>query len=401
MTISRRDFLTSTLAGSASLAWTGYALAAPPSPAADSKRAAKLPIIICAGNGYNYLDEAYALLAGGADTLDAALKVVQGPENDSNDESVGLGGHPNEEGVVELDACCMHGPTRTAGSVAGMRNIKNASLVANAVRLHTGHVMLVGEGAERFAVAQGFPRENLLTDRSRKEWLLWKETHSDWWGPGIASPDWRNRFQTPVHAKEDDWQLRIRRIEEIAANIGIPPEERTDAIRSVIFPPTGTIHCSALNEKGEISGCTTTAGLAWKIPGRVGDSAIIGAGCYTDPDVGSAGATGSGEENIKVAGAHTIIENMRHGMSPFDAGMDALHRLVNAYRGDKARLQFIDMTYYVLRKDGAYAAVSLWEGYEIGKPHQVAVHDGRRRLEKTVSLFAGTSQDWPPIKPRN
>ncbi len=186
-------------------------------------------------------------------------------------------------------------------------------------------------------------------------------------------------------------------MEEVATEIGIPPELRMEAIRSVIFPPTGTIHCSALNEKGEMSGCTTTAGLAWKIPGRVGDSPIIGAGCYTDQEVGSAGATGSGEENIKVAGAHTIIENMRHGMSPFDAGMDALNRLVHEYRGDKERLQFIDMTYYVLRKDGAYAAVSLWEGYETGKPHLVAVHDGTRRLEKTVNLLAGPSQDWPPI----
>src|SRR5215831_19894847 len=105
-------------------------------------------------------------------------------------QAVGLGGRPNEEGVVELDACCMHGPTRTAGAVGGVRNVKNVSLLSNAVRLHTGHVMLVGEGAERFAVAQGFQRENLLTDKSRKEWLLWKATHSDWWGPGLASPDW-------------------------------------------------------------------------------------------------------------------------------------------------------------------------------------------------------------------
>ena len=395
MTLSRRNFLASTLAGSTSLAWAKHAQAMP-SAGGDSKHAAKLPIMISAGNGHNYLDEAYGLLSGGADTLDAVLRVVTGPENDPNDESVGLGGHPNEEGVVELDACCMHGPTRTAGSVGGIRNIKNASLVANAVRLHSGHVMLVGEGAERFAVAQGFPRENLLTDKSRKEWLLWKETHSDWWGPGIASPEWRRRFGSSDHAEE--WELRIRRMQEIAAAIGIPPDLRMEAIRSVIFPPTGTIHCSALSEKGEMSGCTTTAGLAWKIPGRVGDSPIIGAGCYTDQEIGSAGATGSGEENIKVAGAHTIIENMRHGMAPLEAGMDALNRLVHAYNGDKDRLKFIDMTYYVLRKDGAYAGVSLWEGYEPGKPHQIAVHDGTRRLEKTVSLFVGASQDWPPIR---
>lgn len=397
MPVSRRDFITTALAGSVAVGLSTKAGATQESSESKTtpRHAAKLPIIICAANGYNYLDQAYAFLSGGGDTLDAALKVVQGPENDPNDESVGLGGHPNEEGVVELDACCMHGPTRTAGSVGGVRNIKNVSLLSNTVRLHTGHVMLVGEGAERLAVAQGFQRENLLTDKSRKEWLLWKETHSDWWGPGIDNPDWHKRFA--AQANTDEWQLRIRRMEQIAGEIGIPAELRMEAIRNVIFPPTGTIHCSALNDKAEISGCTTTSGLAWKIPGRVGDSPIIGAGCYTDQDVGSAGATGNGEENIKVAGAHTIVENMRHGMSPLEAGMDALKRIVRNYNGDKERLQFVDMVYYILRKDGAYVGVSLWEGYETNKPHQIAVHDGARRLEKTVNLFAAASQSWPPV----
>ena len=403
MSISRRDFIGSALAGSVSLGIASKIAAAEEGSRKQevsgkkegSGRAAKLPIMVCAANGYNYLDEAYAFLSDGGDTLDAALKVVQVPENDPTDESVGLGGHPNEEGVVELDACCMHGPTRTAGSVGGVRNIKNVSLVSNAVRLHTGHVMLVAEGAERFAVAQGFPRENLLTDKSRKEWLLWKETHSDWWGPGIASPDWKRKFRAPGHA--DEWQLRIERMKQVAEEIGIAPAHRLEAIRYVVFPPTGTIHCSALSAKGEISGCTTTSGLAWKIPGRVGDSPIIGAGCFTDQDVGSAGATGNGEENIKVAGAHTIVENMRHGMSPLDAGMDALKRIVRNYNNDHERLQYMDMVYYILRKDGAYAGVSLWEGYEPGKPHEIAIHDGTRRREKTVSMFQGVSQDWPPL----
>src|SRR5713101_8294921 len=135
----------------------------------------------------------FLFLKNGGDTLDAAMRVVSGPENNPFDDSVGLGGLPNEEGIVELDACCMHGPTRRAGSVGGVRNIKNVSLAAKAVMQHTGHVMLVGEGAERFAVAMGFPRENLLTDHSRKIWLLWKEYHSneDWWGPGLADPHWQ------------------------------------------------------------------------------------------------------------------------------------------------------------------------------------------------------------------
>jgi len=396
VSIARRDFIQSVLAGAVALSTPNAIKAANVADEKNSAGQAKPPVLISAENASNYLDGGYSFLAGGGDTLDAVLKVVQGPENDPNDESVGLGGHPNEEGVVELDACCMHGPTRTAGSVGGVRNIKNASLLSNAVRLHTGHVMLVGEGAERFAVAQGFPRENLLTDKSRKEWLLWKETHADWWGASLSSPDWRSRLRK--RALSEEWHDHLERMNEIAAQIGIPPESRWDAIRYVVFPPTGTTHGSALNAKGEISGCTTTSGLAWKIPGRVGDSAIIGAGCYADQDVGSAGATGSGEENIKVAGAHTIIESMRRGMSPLEAGMDALQRIARNYNGDEERLQYIDMTYYILRKDGAYAGVSLWEGYsDVATPHRIAIHDGTKRLEKTASLFRGVSQIWPPL----
>src|SRR5713101_3101338 len=396
MSVSRRDFLTGAVVGSLSLGLEGQDRKerepkSPPAAQAGGKR----PIIVCAGNGYDYLGDAYKFLSSGGDTLDAALRVVKGPEDDPNDDSVGLGGLPNEEGVVELDSCCMHGPTRRAGSVGGVRNIKNVSQVAKSVMDHTGHVMLVGEGAERFAVAQGFSRENLLTEHSRKIWLLWKETHSDWWGPGLADPNWKKRVK-PGSPQSEEWQMKIKRMEEVAAELGIEPGLRMSAIRKVIFPPTGTIHCSALNDKGEISGSTTTSGLAWKLPGRCGDSPIIGAGCYTDQDVGSAGATGSGEENIKVAGAHTIIENMRRGMSPLDAGMDALKRIARNYNGDKDRLKYTDMTYYVLRKDGAWAGVSLWEGYEAGKPHRIAVHDGAKRAEKTANLFPGFSQAWPP-----
>jgi N4-(beta-N-acetylglucosaminyl)-L-asparaginase len=397
MSITRRGFLGSAIAASVAAGLQGQdknAASRPsePAPASTPQR----PIMICANNGYNYLDDAFAFLKNGGDTLDAALRVVKGPEDDPNDSSVGLGGLPNEEGVVELDACCMHGPTRRAGSVGGVRNIKNVSLVSKAVMEHTGHVMLVGEGAERFAVTLGFPRENLLTDRSRKIWLLWKEDHSnsDWWGPGLASPEWKAPDQSP---RSELWEERIHQMEEQAARIGIEPEFRMAAIRSVLYPPTGTIHCSALNAKGEMSGCTTTSGLAFKLPGRCGDSPIIGAGCYTDQDVGSAGATGSGEENIKVAGAHTIVENMRRGMSPQEAGMDALRRIARNYNGDMKKLQFVDMTYYILRKDGAYAGVSFWEGYAPGKPHKIAIHDGTKRTEKTVALFKGSSEEFPPV----
>jgi N4-(beta-N-acetylglucosaminyl)-L-asparaginase len=389
MPVSRRTFLATAAVGSLSL---GVDAQETPQP---RNSGARRPIIVCAGNGYNYLDDAFAFLKNGGDTLDAALKVVKGPEDDPNDDSVGYGGLPNEEGVVELDACCMHGPTRRAGSVGGVRNIKNASQVAKAVMEHTGHVMLVGEGAERFAVAMGFPRENLLTERSRKTWQLWKEYHSsgDWWGPGPSDPNWK----PPAAGPESElWEDRTRRLKQLASEIGIEPDYQVAAIRKVLFPPTGTIHCSALNEKGEISGCTTTSGLAYKLPGRVGDSPIIGAGCYTDQDVGSAGATGSGEENIKIAGAHTIVENMRRGMSPLEAGQDALRRIVRNYNRDMNKLLYMDMTFYILRKDGAYAGVSLWDGYAPNSTHRICVHDGERRAEKTVAMFKGMSQDYPP-----
>ncbi len=399
MTLSRRDFLATALVGSLSLGLQGKE-----QDQQDSKKAeagsglGKRPIIICANNGYAYLDDAYAFLKNGGDTLDATLQVVKGPEDDPKDDTVGLGGLPNEEGVVELDACCMHGPTRRAGSVGGVRNIKNVSLVSKAVMEHTGHVMLVGEGAERFAAAMGFPRENLLTEHSRKIWMLWKEYHSsgDWWGPGLADPHWQAPNTKP---QSELWPQRFRRLEERATSLGIEPEFRHAAIRRVVFPPTGTIHCSALSAKGEISGTTTTSGLAFKLPGRCGDSPIIGAGCYTDQDVGSAGATGSGEENIKVAGAHSIVENMRRGMSPHDAGMDALKRIARNYSNDMNKLRFVDMTYYILRNDGAYAGVSLWEGYSVGNPHKIAVHDGTLRAEVTSPLFKGYSQEFPPFPP--
>src|SRR5437588_2936231 len=402
MRFSRRDFLAVAALGSLARGLEAQEEKTKDARRAETKTMAlKRPIIICAANGLSYLDEAFEMLRGGADTLDAALRVVRGPEDDPEDSSVGLGGLPNEAGVVELDACCMHGPTRRAGAVGGVRNIKNVSFLARAVMEHSGHVMLVGEGAERFAVAQGFPKDNLLTERSRKIWMLWKETHSnqDWWGPGVADPNWKPPQSPPIswRLKPREIESHIARLESRAAELGIEPDYRRQAALRVLFPPTGTIHVSAVSEKGEMSGATTTSGLAWKLPGRVGDSPIIGAGCYTDQDVGSAGATGSGEENIKVAGAHTIVENMRRGLSPQEAGMDALKRIARDYNHDMNKLRFVDMTYYILRKDGAYAGVSLWEGYEPDRPHKIAVHDGTKRAENTVALFKGSSVGWPPI----
>ncbi len=393
--MDRRFFLTS--AGMSTLA---IALGAQDKSAIDSKMPEKImtflppkkPVIITKPTrNPQALDQAYKMLASGSDTLEAAIHVNQAQEDDPNDDTVGLGGLPNEDGVVELDACCMHGPTRRAGAVGGVRNIKNVAILAKALMENTGHVMLVGEGAERFAAAMGFPKENLLTERSRKIWLLWKKYNSNqhWWGPGLADPNWKPPAGVPTAAV-------YKELYQLTAEFGIEPEYREHAIQRVLWPPYGTIHTSCVNTKGEMSGSTTTSGLAWKIAGRVGDSAIIGAGCYTDQDVGSAGATGSGEENIKVAGAHTIVENMRRGMPPKDAGLDALRRIAHNYNDNMTKLRYVDMVYYVLRKDGQYAGVSLWSG-PADRPRSFAVHDGEHRIEPTTSLFQGTSISWPPI----
>jgi N4-(beta-N-acetylglucosaminyl)-L-asparaginase len=395
MKFSRRDFIATTTVGSASLALDLQGqnkTQTAPLPANPPKK----PVMISAHNGFNYLDRGYAVLTSGGDTLDAVMEVIRGPEDDPNDDSVGLGGLPNEDCVVQLDACCMHGPTRMAGSVAAVEEIKNVSLLSKAVMEHTGHVMLVGAGAQRFGFDMGFPRENLLTERSRKVWLLWKETMSDkdWWGPGLASPKYKLPDQ---HGDQSElYDEFLRKMEERAAKLGIEPEFRAAAVQRVLQPPTGTINCSAVNEKGEISGATTTSGLAWKISGRAGDSPIIGAGCYVDQDVGAAGATGNGEENIKVCGAHTIVENMRRGMSPQEAGMDALKRIVRNFNNDMAKMQYVDMSYYILRKDGAYAGVCMWSGPP-DHPRTFSVHDGTKRNEVAVALFQGKSIGWPPM----
>src|SRR5262252_8425706 len=266
----------------------------------------KRPVMISSANGVQALQKGMGILKTGGDTLDAAVAAVTVVEDDPDDDSVGYGGLPNEEGEVELDASVMHGPTHRAGSVAGVRRIKNVSRLAKTVMDSTNHVMLVGDGARRFAVAQGFEEMNLLTEHSRKIWLAWKAKSSFNWRPGIDSPAWKEHMAKLFDGDEK----QIAYAEQIIAH-----------------PPTGTIPCMAVDAKGDISATTTTSGLSWKIPGRVGDSPIIGAGCYVDNEVGAAGSTGKGEENIKIIGGHTIIEMMRQGKSPVDACLEAMARV--------------------------------------------------------------------------
>ena len=402
MSFSRRTFLTTSALGSIALGLDAQTTTKKDGKTAEI-RTEVIPnrgknVIVTKRTGIKTIDKAYDFLINGGDTLDTAIMIGKGQEDDPNDDTVGLGGLPNEDGVVELDSCCMHGPSRRAGSVGAVRGIKNVSLLAKAVMENTGHVMLVGRGAGKFAEDMGFPKENLLTEDARKTWMLWKLNNSDqdWWGPGLADPKYHVPAGSPPPPSMSElYEQHWKRLEELAATLGIPEEKRAHAISRVLRPPTGTIHCSVLNAKGEMSGMTTTSGLAWKLAGRVGDSPIIGAGCYTDQDVGSAGAMGSGEENIKVAGAHSIVENMRRGMTAKEAGIDVLRRIAHFYEKTPAKLRFISMVYIILRKDGDYAGVSLWSGPK-DKPYTFAVHDGTSRLEPAVALFQGESLDFPP-----
>jgi N4-(beta-N-acetylglucosaminyl)-L-asparaginase len=226
-------------------------------------------VVISSANGIRACDRALDMIRGGADTLDAVVAGVTINEDDPEDSSVGYGGLPNEEGVVELDASLMHGPTRRAGSVASVRNIKNPAKLAKLVMEQTDHVMLVGQGALEFAKAWGFPEENLLTEKSRLAWLVWKQSLRD----PAGHNNWTDGLDAPGASKTSaEVPPSIRRqFPSVSREL---LEWAYDVAR---HPVTGTINCLALNGKGEMSGVTTTSGLSWKIPGRVGDSPIIGA----------------------------------------------------------------------------------------------------------------------------
>jgi len=363
--IRRRDWLLGTAATTAA--------AAAQTAATGGKN-----VVISSANGQRACARAMEILKSGGDTLDAVVAGVNINEEDPEDNSVGYGGLPNEEGVVELDASVMHGPTRRAGSVASLRNIKTPSKVAKAVMEQTDHIMLVGEGALRFARTIGFREENLLTEKSRLAWMVWKQSLRDRNGHN----NWTDGLDAPPGKPSARLLERFPGADE--ATLAWAQEVAT-------HPLTGTINCLALNARGEMSGVTTTSGLSWKIPGRVGDSPIIGAGLYVDQEVGGAGSTGRGEENIRVAGAHTIVENMRHGMDPKEACLDCLKRIARNYDNDPARLAKFDINFYALRKDGVYAGASLWSRRPRDgrtQPAQFSVNDGTRsRLEPSAYLL--------------
>ena len=370
MTINRRAWMR-----------TSAAFAAAAAAPQQSSAAAPKNIAIASANGTRAVAKAVEMLKTGADTLDAAVAGVNILEEDPEVTTVGYGGLPNEDGVVELDASVMHGPTRRCGAVAGIRNVKAPSKVAKLVMEQTDHIMLVGEGALRFAKDYGF-QEYGITDKARTAWLVWKQSLKD----RSDHNNWGIGLDAPPKAKP---AAELRRLQQLFPHI----DENTLlwAMEVAAHPPTGTINCLALSTKGEMSGVTTTSGLAWKIAGRAGDSPIIGAGLYVDQDVGGAGSTGRGEENIRVAGAHTIVENMRHGMAPKEAILNVLKRIARNFDDDRDRLQKIGIQFYALRKDGEYAGGSLWGGAgrpQTGQGPTFAVNDGgASRLEPCVTLL--------------
>ena len=315
----------------------------PPRPLPAQSRWAAKPVALASANGLRAVQKAFDMLMQGADTLDSVVEGVKIQELDPNDDSVGYGGLPNAEGVVQLDASCMHGPTRRAGAVGALENIKTPSEVAKLILKYTTHIFLVGEGAKKFALSFGFKEEDLLTDHSREVWLRWR------------------------------------------ANLS-PNDNYLDILDTdhLVVTKTGTINCNAVTPQGDLSSVTTTAGLSWKVPGRVGDSPIIGAGQYCDNEIGAAGSTGLGEANIKVCGGFLTVEHMRRGMKPTDACLETLKRVVamtDARLLDAQHKPKFDLVFYALNKRGEFGAASLY-------PNRFAAHDGTdAKLRDTAYLF--------------
>lgn len=332
--ISRRGFLRYSAAASVPpLVGTSPGcrhLVVEPSFQIPPKRRAVTPTAIGSSNAKSAVKIAVDEMARGTPPVDAAVAGISPVEDDPNDMSVGYGGLPNEDGVVELDSCVMDGPSGLAGAVASLRNIKNPSKVALLVMRRTDHVLLVGEGALRFARAHGFKEQDLLTEQARRRWLRWKENLST----------------------QDDW---------------VSPREAADRRRKDEEPrPGGTIHVSAINENGDLGACTSTSGLSYKIPGRVGDSPLVGCGLYTDNDHGSAGSTGRGEAVIISNGSAYIVHLMAQGTSPKDACLEACKRIVRLTKVkrllDSTGRPNFNVAFYAVDKKGRTGAATIHGG---------------------------------------
>jgi N4-(beta-N-acetylglucosaminyl)-L-asparaginase len=331
--------------------------------------------MVGSSNGLSGMQAAWPRLEQGAAPLDVAIDVVKTVEADPEDSSVGLGGLPNERGVVQLDAACMHGPTHNSGAVACIENILHPSEVARLVMERTDHCLLVGHGAYEFARMHGHPHVELMTERSREAWLRWKELLS-------GDDEW---LPPPSGERRTGWLQR-----EQSARVAAVREVLGEAALEHLW---GTIHCSARAVSGEVACTTTTSGLGFKIPGRVGDSPIVGAGLYCDQEAGSAGSTGRGEAAILANGSFAIVELMRQGRHPKDAGLEVLGRIVRqverqarwqpALLGEDGRPAF-SIQFYALGLDGTCAGVTLKGGGRFA----LADPDGGPRLEALEPLLA-------------
>jgi N4-(beta-N-acetylglucosaminyl)-L-asparaginase len=382
--LDRRALLSASGAAAAALACATVGASSPSSTsrvqAAKSAPAARsgYPVMVGSANGLAGMKLHYAKLSGGGEPLDVAIDVVKVVEADPNDTSVGLGGLPNERGVVQLDAACMHGPTHNSGGVACIENILHPSEVARLVMERTDHCLLVGQGAYDFARAHGHKHTDLLTEQSREAWLRWKESSN-------AQDDW-----LPPASKAKS--LKSGRADKLE---GPTLLTRAAGLKLGVPHTWGTIHCSALGANGDIACTTTTSGLSWKIPGRVGDSAIIGAGLYCDQEAGSAGSTGRGESSVLSNGSFAIVELMRQGATPREAGMELLRRIVRqVQRQSKWQPELMrkdgtpdfNVHFYVLGLDGSIAGVGLHRG-DGGAKFAVADPEGGPRLETVECLL--------------
>ena len=310
--------------------------------------------VIASQNGLEATRRAFELLQSGVPAMDATVEGVTLVEDDPEELTVGYGGLPNELGQVELDAAVMDGPTHRGGAVAGLREIRHAARVARLVMRQTNRVLLAGEGARDFALSNGFPRENLLTDKARRMWLHWKRMRS-------TIDDWHN-----PHREETDEEI-LEYFDKHYGSTG------------------GTVHCSALDADQNLGGTTSTSGHAFKLPGRIGDSPILGAGLYVDNQYGACGSVGHGEANLENLSSFLAVELMRQGAAPEEAGLQVLRRVAehadDAICDDQGRPK-LHLQLFLLHKDGRYCGVTMWG------PKRLAVSDADgTRWEDSIALY--------------
>lgn len=402
--MERRTFVKATAVGLAA-ASVPTSLSAAEAPFVRRSRATR-PVLVSDVSSIRYrnggpesaIERAFRGITEGEDVLDALVAGVHIPELDPEETGIGYGGLPNAYGVVELDSCCMHGPRKWAGGVAGITGVRTPSAVAKAVAELTDHHLIVGRGAQEFARDIGMAIEDdLNTERSRALWLEWRRrvdpTH--WLDPaerieGIN----RGRVETDPDRIRRDRQEREERTQAFAraalaaglsmVDDGLIPEHSF----------WGTTSLEAVNADGDVCGVTTTSGLAWKIPGRAGDSPILGAGQYVDNDVGACGSTGRGEANLYNLTSFLIVENMRQGMAPKDAGMAALRRIQANTIEPRLRngrgLPNFDIRFFILNKAGDYAGVAM---YGSGESTFAVCDENGAREEPLEGLLDGSPRD--------